>query len=313
MTLDNFFYTWISDIRTTVKPNTIRTYSCAYLNHVSGMLGKLGLSKIKHSDILRTRSRISKEVSPTYTNYIITVLKMILEEAVRRELITQNPAKNIRGIKVIRKSQSVTHRALTVGEQHDFMTHIRGKKYYNLLALLLCTGMRFGEIGALRWDDVDFNRELILVERTVSYDENCHIVITKTPKSQASVRDIPINSSIRKILMSQKKLTYGLKKSMNPENLVFLSDKNGVVENRAVNRFILKAIREINTSGIMMNKFTCHALRDTFATRYIEQGGTMQTLKTILGHSSITLTMDLYSHVLPDVRKREMDMIKIEC
>lgn len=58
--------------------------------------------------------------------------------------------------------------------------------------------------------------------------------------------------------------------------------------------------------------FTSHALRDTFATRYIEQGGNPQTLKTILGHSSYSITMDLYSQVLPNTKKQEMERIIIE-
>lgn len=60
-----------------------------------------------------------------------------------------------------------------------------------------------------------------------------------------------------------------------------------------------------------MEHFTAHALRDTFATRYIEQGGNPQTLKTILGHSSLSMTMDLYSHVLPDTKQKEMNQLKI--
>ena len=59
----------------------------------------------------------------------------------------------------------------------------------------------------------------------------------------------------------------------------------------------------------MIDRFTCHAFRDTFATRYIEEGGSAQVLKTILGHSSLSMTMDLYSHVMPDTKQKEMELI----
>ncbi len=312
MTLDVFFDTWINDIRAMVKANTIRTYSCAYRNHISDKLGTCEVTDIKPTDIIKMRTLVSRDVSTIYTNYVMTVLKMIMEDALRRELIEKNPAASIRSIKVIRESPNTTHRALTIEEQRRFMSHIKGGKYYNVIALLIATGLRFGEGGALRWDDIDFDRGIISVNRTISYDENCHSIIDKTPKSQAAVRDIPINKTIHDILLDQKALTYGLNTERNPDNLVFISEKNSHIDNRSVNRFISDAVASINAGGFEMRRFTCHALRDTFATRYIEQGGSMQTLKTILGHSSITLTMDLYSHVLPDIRKKEMDRILID-
>ena len=76
--------------------------------------------------------------------------------------------------------------------------------------------------------------------------------------------------------------------------------------NRKIGKFILSLDK-----GNGMIKIR-HALRDTFATRFIEQGGRPQTLKTILGHSSLAMTMDLYSHVLPNTRQMEMDRVKIQ-
>jgi integrase len=67
----------------------------------------------------------------------------------------------------------------------------------------------------------------------------------------------------------------------------------------------------LDEKGNHIDFFTCHCLRDTFATRFIEQGGNPQTLKTILGHSSLSMTMDLYSHVMPNTEQKEMDNLKI--
>ena len=70
-------------------------------------------------------------------------------------------------------------------------------------------------------------------------------------------------------------------------------------------------MKKLKENGVVIDRFTCHAFRDTFATRYIEEGGSAQVLKTILGHSSLSMTMDLYSHVLPNMKQKEMDNIKI--
>ncbi|MDE7002352.1 MAG: tyrosine-type recombinase/integrase [Lachnospiraceae bacterium] len=71
------------------------------------------------------------------------------------------------------------------------------------------------------------------------------------------------------------------------------------------------ALARLEERGKPIEHFTAHALRDTFATRYIEQGGNPQTLKTILGHNSLAMTMDLYSHVLPNTKQKEIDNLKI--
>ena len=83
------------------------------------------------------------------------------------------------------------------------------------------------------------------------------------------------------------------------------------IDNCTINRAIRSTLKSLDKTGVHIERFTSHAMRDTFATRYIEQGGNMQTLKTLLGHSSITLTMDLYAHVLPDTKQNEMQRISI--
>lgn len=90
-----------------------------------------------------------------------------------------------------------------------------------------------------------------------------------------------------------------------------MSVYGGIVNNHAVNRAIAAVLGRLEEQGRPISHFTAHALRDTFATRYIEQGGNPQTLKAILGHSSLAMTMDLYSHVLPNTKQKEMDNLKI--
>ena len=84
-----------------------------------------------------------------------------------------------------------------------------------------------------------------------------------------------------------------------------------LIHNHAINRAITKTLERLEAKGTYIDYFTAHALRDTFATRYIEQGGQPQTLKVILGHSSLAMTMDLYAHVLPNTKQKEMDNLYI--
>ena len=94
-------------------------------------------------------------------------------------------------------------------------------------------------------------------------------------------------------------------------NRIFNAVYDGIVTNTAINRAIAATLKRLEKNGKHIEHFTAHAFRDTFATRFIEQGGQPQTLKTILGHASLSMTMDLYAHVLPNTKQKEMESINI--
>lgn len=152
---------------------------------------------------------------------------------------------------------------------------------------------------------------MIHVTKTISRTEEGSYTIG-TPKSKTSTRDIPLNEGIREILKSQKEKLTGVHGNItNIDQVVFENIYGGMVFNASVNKAITNTLKRLEASGKYIEHFSAHALRDTFATRYIEQGGSPQVLKTILGHSSLAMTMDLYSHVLPNTKQQEMDNIKI--
>ena len=163
------------------------------------------------------------------------------------------------------------------------------------------------EAAALTWNDIDYKENVIHITKTVTFNEDNTRAIG-TPKSESGKRDVPMNETIKGILAKQRK-----KQSIivQIEHRVFVSVGGKIIDNNAVNHAISSALSRLEKNGITIEHFTAHALRDTFATRYIEQGGRPQTLKTILGHSSLAMTMDLYSHVLPNTRQKEMDNLKI--
>ena len=223
----------------------------------------------------------------------------------------RSPAAGVKLLKVEKKATETYHRALTEGEQKMFMQEAKKEWLYELLALLLCTGMRVGEVSVFTWSDIDYVNNVIHVTKTISRTEECKYTVG-TPKSKTSVRDIPMTAAIKDILKSQKE-----KQDMIHGNVVKLSRPvfenlyGGMVFNASVNKAITNTLKRLEAQGKRIDHFSAHALRDTFATRYIEQGGSPQVLKTILGHSSLAMTMDLYSHVMPNTKQKEMDSIRI--
>lgn len=308
LTLDQYFDEWLSGKRNGAKGNTLKTYKSHYYKHISPRIGGRKVQKIERREILNLQREVSEKLSPTTCNGVLRTLKIILNDAMHDEIINKNPAGGIKALKEPEKATETYHRALTEQEQKDFMQEMSKDYYYEFIALLLCTGMRTGEAAALAWSDIDYKENVIHVTKTVTYNEDGTATIG-TPKSEAGKRDIPLNDTIKAVLSCQRKKLGNLF-PMN-DNRVFVSVYGGIVHNHAVNRSISDALTRLEEQNKPIEHFTAHALRDTFATRYIEQGGSPQTLKTILGHSSLAMTMDLYSHVLPNTKQQEMDNLKI--
>ena len=310
ITLDTYFEEWIQGKRITTKSNTLKTYMSYYKNHISPKLGHRKIQKLERREILKLQRDALENLSITSCNALLRIIKIMLNDAVHDGIIVRNPADGIKALKeTANKASETYHRALTIEEQKTFMQELSGNYYYEFIALLLCSGMRYGEAAALTWEDIDYKNNVIHVTKTLTYSEDGKLIVGNSAKSETSNRDIPLNETIKGILTKQRnKLESVVPMS---KSHVFSAIYGGLVHNNDINRAITSTLKALNKEGIQIEHFTAHALRDTFATRFIEQGGQPQTLKTILGHSSLTMTMDLYAHVLPNTKQQEMDRLYI--
>lgn len=312
ITLDRYYEEWKAARKGTVKGNTALNVESRYKNHIRPALGHRKVAEIEKREIVKLQQTLAEKQKPTTVNTTIVQLKCILNSAVADGIIIKSPAAGIKPLKAAGKAASETyHRALTQEEQKAFMDEAKKEWLYELLVLLLCTGMRVGEATALTWQDIDYISNVIHVTKTISRMPDGSYTVGD-PKSKSSIRDIPITSALKPVLKSQKEkqgAMHGNVVSMS--NRVFESLYGGMVYNASVNKAITDTIKRMNKSGNAIEHFSAHALRDTFATRYIEQGGSPQVLKSILGHSSIGITMDLYAHVMPDTKQEEMNNIRI--
>lgn len=184
------------------------------------------------------------------------------------------------------------------------MEALKDEWLFEVYALMLNTGMRSGEAAALTWENIDYTKNVIHIRQTMVTDDKGRPIVGP-PKTATSVRDIPMNESIRSILAMQKEKLASIRKPTDT-GFLFYSLQKKIFRPNHINYPLQKTAERIG-----LEKIGSHALRDTFATRFIEQGGNMQTLKVILGHSSIQMTMDLYAHVLPNTKQVEMDMLDI--
>lgn len=309
ITINRYYEEWIERKRDSVKGYSLCTYKNCFKNHILPHLGKKKIRDLGRRDIIAFQSKIAETLSAKTSKYVVNILCIMLSDAVKDDIIVKNPAAGIPSIKSDRPKASETiHRALTVEEQAAFMDEMRNEYYYTFVAIMLSTGMRCGEVAGLQWNDIDHKNNVIHVRRTTTMTEDGKLQTGTTTKTPTGVRDIPITANVRTILAEQRKLSKILPM---PCSAVFQTEYGKAVRSTIVNKAISRVLDRLDSKGVHIEHFSSHALRDTFATRYIEGGGNMQTLKTILGHTSLAMTADLYSHVLPNTKQEEMNSIHI--
>lgn len=309
ITLEKYYSLWIEEQSKEVKQSTRYSYEKSW-QHLQRHLGKRQLVALTKSDILQMQSIMAKESSGDTINRATRLLKQILNSAVNDRIINFNPCNGIKQLRTEKpKAVETNHRALTVEETELFLQFATNSHYYNLFRFLLKSGCRIGEATALTWFDVNFNKKEININKTVTRTSGKNFEISSTPKTSSSNRTIPLTPELEEILLDQKEKAAMLFGALN--TIVFPNSRGTTANYNAVNVTIGNIIANINAAGgLFFAPFTAHGFRDTFATRCIEQGMQPNTLKALLGHSSLKMTMDLYAHVMPNTKYEELSKIR---
>ena len=231
------------------------------------------------------------------------MLNGCFKQAERNGLIERNPVKLA---ELPRQTEKKTRQAMTREQQALFMEYAKESYLYHFFEVMLRTGMRKGEMQGLKYPDVDRKANVIHVRRTLKYIEH-HGYIEDTPKTRTSTRDIPLTAAILEHIEAQR--NYWGFKVVNMNQYIFCNERGEALSRERIQAEIDRIIKRIRAAGHDFPRITSHVFRHTFATRAIEAGMQPQVLKTILGHSSLAMTMDLYSHVLPDTKAEEMEKI----
>ena len=215
-------------------------------------------------------------------------------------MLSQNPVR----LAVLPREQHRKERpCLSRSEQALFFEHAENSYLYPLFQLLLRTGLRSGEARALRPCDIDFEKRILHITKTLKYQSKVGY-FEDSPKTRSSYRDIPLTEGTLSLLRAH------IQAMSTPDGYLFTAKSGKPLSKDDLQYETDRIIRKIQKSGKNFEHITPHIFRHTFATRAIESGMQPQVLKTILGHSSLAMTMDLYSHVLPETRFSEMEKIE---
>ncbi len=306
MLVDAWFEYWIDVKKKTVRPNTVRNYTERYNKNIQKVIGKKTLTEVKPIHCQKIFTNMADEGYKTSTIYQarITLFNM-LEFAKENDVILSNPCK--KSVKSDMGKPSQKKEALTIDMQKKFLEYAKGQSYENQYRFILQTGLRTGELIGLKWEDIDFTKKTVKIQRSMEYRHSVGEWRIGEPKSKSGYRTIPLTDEAVRILIAQKEKNKNIKEIQEEwSDFIFLSRKGEPVKNSAYDTALFKICDKAE-----IKRFSMHVLRHTFATRCIEGGMMPKTLQKILGHSNIGITMNLYVHITEDEKQKEID--KVSC
>lgn len=290
-TFEEWTIEWLREVQEAVKPSTFSSYYYKLTKYVLPMMKEISLNELSLETGKFLLKQLQQRLSRSTVQVIFRILNKCLNRATTLGKITKNPFSEL----TIPKAKRRNLRALTLTEQKKMMAVAKHeKKGYGIPALLaLYSGMRIGEIAALKWSDIDFEANLIYVSQTYQRIPTLGVtnktqLVMATSKTEASVRVIPMSRTLKKLLLAHRKQMKGA--------FVF-STKGQPCEPRLLT-YHFHRIRE--KTGLLHVHF--HQLRHTFATRCLEASRDIPSVSALLGHASTQMTLDTYVDAMLEQR-----------
>lgn len=312
---ESFFKTWLFEVNfINKKPSTKERYEGLYRKYIKdSYISDINIKDITQTDIQKYYNNLLKKGTSVST---IKQLNKIIAPSIRyaynNNLIIKDFTKGI--ILPVEKEENKIKsldkiNPFTFKEQQIFIKAIKGHEYELLFLTAINTGMRQGELLALTWNDVDLINNTISVNKTAKYiapvDEDGRgkgEMTVQTPKTMSSIRTIPIpvflRDKLKQYKIEQSKNKLRLANIYNNKSLVFCNTEGKYLDSSRIRKVYKKILID---NDLKVRKF--HDLRHTFATRLFELGESPKKVQTILGHSNISTTLDIYTHVLEDTKE----------
>ena len=285
---------WKKDKQQYVKQSTISAYALILENHLLPAFG--GKCQLSEEDVQGfALQKLNNGLSQKTVKDILIVLKMIQKFGVKSGLLEFRDW----SVKFPTEQRKQELEVLSVSHQKQIMKYVTDNFTFRNLGIYIClsTGMRIGEMCALKWSDIDMESETIHVNRTI---ERIYIIdgekrhtelVMGTPKTKNSIREIPVSKELMKLIRPLKKVMNG--------NYFVLTNEAKPTEPRTYRNYYKQLLKRLNIPDL---KF--HGLRHSFATRCIESQCDYKTVSVILGHANISTTLNLYVHQNMEQKKK---------
>lgn len=292
LTVAAYLTDWLDAIRSTVRPSTWQSYRWMVQRQIIPRLGRFSLTKLAAGDVERMLRDMEPDLSPRSRHHARAVLRTALARAVRHGIIGRNAA-------ALSEPPHVEHveaESWDAVQVRRFLESVRGHRLEALFIVAIVTGLRQGELLGLRWSDLDLRAGTLTVRHALQrVDGKLQLVETKTARSR---RTIPLPElaleALRQLRTAQDGSIVGTH--------LFTTPSGGPLYGTAAWRAFMDAAE---LAGLPRIRF--HSLRHTAASLLLAQGTHPRVVMEMLGHSTIALTMNTYSHVIPALEREAAD------
>lgn len=328
ITLKKWCNIWLNDIiKLSTKPNTYRNYKRTANNHIIPNFGNVRLRDLKPILIQEWLNDLCKTHAAgtviTIRNHFIIILNAAIDYGYikinpvkrtkpprksKKEIVPLTDAEIKKLLYIAAEGSYIYYGAKQKWIEDEGMIYLR-KSYFVVILLALTTGMRQGEIFGLKWSSINFSKKTLYVKNNMISIGGMETL--DTPKTSTSIRNILLPDKTVHTLRKWKKYQheYGKKWSgvySNEKHLVFTNSFGKMV---SVTNFLKRYFRKMLRASGIDDSVTFHTLRHTHATQLLKHGVNIKVVSERLGHSSTSVTMDIYAHALPDMQDSAVDKL----
>jgi len=304
-TIGKFLEGWLEDsVKPSVREQTYKTYESTVRLHIIPVIGKVALDKLTPQDVQRMmREAAKKDFTATHVAYCRTILRIALNKALKWGLV----ARNVAALADPPKRQRYDAQYLTVDEARRFFKVVRSDRLEALYVVTTTLGLRKGEVCGLRWQDIDLdNGELTVRYQLQRVGGKKQLVEPKTDRSRRTIALPPfVVTALRAHEVRQRADRKWAASKWQEHGLVFTTSIGTPLEQSNLSRAFHSLL---DTAGIPRQRF--HNLRHSAATLMLAQGVEAPAIMAVLGHSHISTTINLYAHVMPEVKRDAADRME---
>ena len=308
ISLNAYLDQWLDVVKPRLSERTHDDYTYLLKRYVRASIGARILTDISAADIQVLYAKMSEAgLSPRIVRYVHTVLSAALKKAVKLTLLRFDPTSVVELPKQTRKEI----KAFSPEEATCFLDAAKEDRHGVLLALALATGMRPEEYFGLQWKDVDWKQGTVIVQRALIWRTKGGGWYFSETKTSRSRRTIPLPPSMIPQLKEHKRRQAETRLRLGPayqnHDLVFATDEGGPL---SIQNFTFRHYKPTLKKAGLPEAFTLYSFRHSCATLLLSAGENPKIVSERLGHSSVAITLDTYSHVLPHMQKSASDKLE---